>query len=63
MQEEPVGHGVLVFDGVCNLCNGLVNFIIKREPGDYFRFVSLQAEKGQDLLKGCGLSTGRKNKN
>lgn len=49
-------HAVLVFDGVCNLCNGLVKFIIKRDPGAYFKFASLQSGAGADLLKRCRLS-------
>jgi predicted DCC family thiol-disulfide oxidoreductase YuxK len=48
-------HAVLVFDGVCNLCNALVRFILKRDPGAYFKFVSLQSGPGADLLKGCRL--------
>lgn len=52
---------VLLFDGVCNLCNWLVAFVIRRDPGDYFLFVPLQSEKGEELLKGCGLSSGEMN--
>lgn len=49
-------HAVLVFDGVCNLCNGLVKFIIKRDPAAYFKYVSLQSGPGADLVKRCRLS-------
>jgi predicted DCC family thiol-disulfide oxidoreductase YuxK len=35
---------------VCNLCNGAVQFIIKRDAKDTFRFASLQSETGQKLL-------------
>ncbi len=41
---------VVLFDGVCNLCNGAVQFIIDRDPGSQFRFASLQSEAGQALL-------------
>ncbi|RLQ96230.1 thiol-disulfide oxidoreductase DCC family protein [Falsibacillus albus] len=41
--------GVILFDGVCNFCNGSVQFILKRDAG-YFRFASLQSEAGQRLL-------------
>ena len=42
---------ILLFDGVCNLCNRLVQFIIKRDPRATFRFASLQSESGQALLE------------
>jgi len=48
---------VVLFDGVCNLCNASVHFIIDRDPAAYFRFASLQGENGQALLRRHGLST------
>lgn len=42
---------IVLFDGVCNLCNGSVQFIIKRDPRGIFRFASLQSEFGQLQLK------------
>ena len=42
--------GILLFDGVCNFCNGSVQFIIKRDQAAYFRFASIQSEAGQALL-------------
>ena len=44
-------HPILLFDGVCNLCNGIVTFVIARDPSAHFRFASLQSEAGQDLLR------------
>ncbi|HZZ74947.1 MAG TPA: thiol-disulfide oxidoreductase DCC family protein [Puia sp.] len=46
---------ILLFDGVCNLCNGLVLFIIKRDPAGKFKFASLQSETGQQWLMRFGL--------
>ena len=46
---------IFLFDGVCNLCNGFVQFIIKRDPKGKFKFASLQSESGQALLKKIGL--------
>ncbi len=46
---------VILFDGVCNLCNGAVNFILNWEAGDYFLFASLQSTYGQEFLKANGL--------
>lgn len=50
-------HGVLLFDGVCNFCNGAVNFIIDRDPDNYFKFASLQSEAGQAYLRRFKLPT------
>ncbi|MEC8682866.1 MAG: thiol-disulfide oxidoreductase DCC family protein [Bacteroidota bacterium] len=41
---------IILFDGVCNLCNGAINFIIKHDPKGIFKFASLQGETGQKLL-------------
>ncbi len=46
---------VVLFDGVCNLCNGLVQFIIRRDPAGRFRFAAWQSEAGQALLAARGL--------
>ncbi|TGE22460.1 thiol-disulfide oxidoreductase DCC family protein [Hymenobacter aquaticus] len=45
----------ILFDGVCNLCNGFVQFIIRRDPAGRFRFASLQSEAGRALLAEHGL--------
>ncbi|HRB00904.1 MAG TPA: thiol-disulfide oxidoreductase DCC family protein [Ignavibacteria bacterium] len=42
---------IILFDGVCNLCNSSVNFIIDNDHKNVFKFTSLQSEKGIDLLK------------
>jgi len=44
------GKTILLFDGVCNLCNGLVQFILARDPKKHIYFASLQSESGQALL-------------
>lgn len=45
----------MLFDGVCNLCNGAVNFIIDRDPDRRFRFAALQSEAAKPLLAHCDL--------
>jgi predicted DCC family thiol-disulfide oxidoreductase YuxK len=50
----PSAHPVLLFDGVCNLCNGFVQFIIRRDPEGVFRFASLQSDTGQQLMEQHG---------
>ena len=47
---------IILFDGVCNLCNASVWFIIDRDPSERFRFASLQSEFGQARLREFGLS-------
>lgn len=49
-------HAVVLFDGVCNLCNGAVIFIIERDPTGYFQFAPLQSATGEHLLRRCGRS-------
>lgn len=41
---------IILFDGVCNLCNNSVQFVIQRDKKDVFRYASLQSEIGQQLL-------------
>ncbi len=53
--DEPAKK-IVLFDGVCNLCNGLVRFIIKRDRNGKFRFASLQSEIGQQWLLRFGLA-------
>jgi predicted DCC family thiol-disulfide oxidoreductase YuxK len=49
-------HGpILLFDGVCNLCNKLVIFIIHRDSKTKIRFSPLQSTEGQSLLRARGL--------
>lgn len=51
------GKKVILFDGVCNLCNSAVNFIIKHDKKDVFRYASLQSEIGQKLISERGIDT------
>lgn len=41
---------VVLFDGVCNLCNGAVNMLIDRDKKNVFRFASLQSAYGQQVV-------------
>jgi predicted DCC family thiol-disulfide oxidoreductase YuxK len=51
LSEVPKGKGLILFDGYCNLCNGAVQFIIKRDPKEHFRFSSLSWPPAQTLLE------------
>jgi predicted DCC family thiol-disulfide oxidoreductase YuxK len=48
-------NAIVLFDGVCNLCNESVQFIIKRDPRGYFQFAPIQSERGRRLLEMYGL--------
>ena len=50
--EEP--YSSILFDGECNLCNGAVDFVIRRDANHHFRYASLQSEIGRSMLKEHG---------
>ena len=49
--SEASTHPIILFDGVCNLCNSSVQFILKRDGTGKFRFSSLQSEFSKEMLK------------
>ncbi|MEO8732854.1 MAG: DCC1-like thiol-disulfide oxidoreductase family protein [Flavobacteriales bacterium] len=55
--SEDLPDRLLFFDGVCNLCNGLVQFIIRHDRRKRFRFASLQSDTGQRFLNMHGLAS------
>ena len=50
-------HPIILFDGVCNYCNSMVNFIIRQDRKKIFRFAALQSDAGQELLMQYHLPT------
>lgn len=48
---------IILFDGLCNLCNGSVNFILKRDKDKKYKFASLQSEIGKELCKQYDIDT------
>lgn len=52
MKQQPV----ILFDGVCNFCNGAVNFVIKRDKKALIQFAPLQSEKGRMFSRQFGFS-------
>ncbi len=50
-------HPVVLFDGQCNLCNAAVNFIMKHDGRNRFRFASLQSPVAADLMRQRGLDS------
>jgi predicted DCC family thiol-disulfide oxidoreductase YuxK len=51
MQSQPV----ILFDGVCNLCNGVVRLVIRQDKKAHFKFASLQSEAAVQLLQPYGV--------
>ncbi len=49
--SQIVHPKIILFDGVCNLCNAAVKFIIKRDPQAVFKFASLQSEVANKYLQ------------
>lgn len=49
-------HKIILFDGICNLCNSSVNFIIGRDKKNVFKFAAMQSEAGQSLMTKFNLS-------
>jgi predicted DCC family thiol-disulfide oxidoreductase YuxK len=53
------GERVVLFDGVCKLCNGWAKFLIRHDRQHRFRLASVQSPQGQALLAWYGLPTDR----
>ena len=51
----PENKKIILFDGVCNLCNNAINFIIEHDKKDVFRFASLQSELGRKMVSERGI--------
>ena len=54
-------HSIILFDGVCNLCNWSVQFLIKHDPEKKFLFASLQSDKAKKLLADYSIDTDELN--
>ncbi len=52
---ETKSEHIILFDGVCNLCNYSIAFLLKRDKRKRFHYISLQSDEGQALLKQNGL--------
>lgn len=46
---------IIIFDGICNFCNGSVNFIIQRDPGKKFKFTPMQSDVAKKLIEEHGV--------
>ncbi len=57
MLNLPENKKIILFDGVCNLCNASVQLVIKHDKKDLFRFVALQSDLGQEIIQHIGMDT------
>ncbi len=56
MLELPKDKKIILFDGLCNLCESSVQFVIKHDGRDQFRFVSIQSDLGQKIIEHIGIN-------
>ena len=59
MIELPQNKKIILFDGICNLCNTAVQFVIEHDKKDLFRFVALQSNLGQEIAKHIGIDVAK----
>ncbi|MBD0824517.1 thiol-disulfide oxidoreductase DCC family protein [Aestuariibaculum marinum] len=55
----PINKQLILFDGVCNLCNSSVNFIIKRDKKNTFLFTPLQSQLGKQIIEEYNIDTNK----
>ena len=53
--DLPKDKKIILFDGVCNLCDSVVQYVIKRDKKDVFRFVALQSALGTEIINRIGI--------
>ena len=53
----PENKKIILFDGVCNLCDSAVQFIIRHDKKDVFRFVAIQSDLGKEIINHIGIDT------
>ena len=59
MINLPAHKKLILFDGVCNLCDASVQYIIKHDTKDIFRYTALQSELGQEIIKKFNIDTDK----
>jgi len=59
MEELPKDKKIILFDGVCNLCDASVQYVIKKDVKDVFRFVAIQSELGQKIINYIKVDTSQ----
>ncbi|MCL7754095.1 DUF393 domain-containing protein [Polaribacter sp. Z022] len=59
MVDIPNNKKIILFDGVCNLCNTSVLKVIKYDKNNVFLFAALQSEKGKEIINYLGIDTSK----
>lgn len=59
MVKLPKNKQLVLFDGVCNLCNSSIIFIIKNDVNNVFYFAPLQSDTGKLITKQFGINTSK----
>ena len=54
--SDPAAHPILLYDGVCGLCNRLNQFVLRHDSAGFFRFASLQSPLAERILTRHGAS-------
>ena len=55
----PKNKKIILFDGVCNLCDNAIQYVIKHDKEDVFRFVPLQSDLGKEILNYLKIDTSK----
>jgi predicted DCC family thiol-disulfide oxidoreductase YuxK len=56
--QQSIGAHLVLYDGVCGLCSRLLQFLLRHDRRDVFRFASLQSRVGQSIVERCGRNPG-----
>ena len=59
MIELPKHKKIILFDGVCNLCNSSVQYVIKHDKNNVFMFTALQSNTGKQLTKAHNINSDK----
>ena len=59
MLNFPENKKIILFDGLCNLCDNAVQYVIKHDKKDVFRFVALQSDLGKKILNYLNVDTSK----
>lgn len=57
-ERSAAGKHLVLYDGVCGMCNGLLQFVLPRDPQGVFRFAALQSATGKAIVERAGADSG-----
>ncbi len=59
MINIPKDKNLILFDGVCNLCNSSVQYVIKHDKNNQFLFTALQSDTGKEIIEKFNIDTAK----